>query len=186
MKIKIDPEFQALIPPLGAEELQQLEANRLGFVGGNSEGDSLTLMPTPIGNLYWIYSYLSLREGVERFSRKPTAVNRLPVKDWLGFMLEPKPMESTWEYPPPYREKANPHCCIYFIQGVDGGPVKIGLATSPTDRLRQLQTASPVELRILRVIEGAVKKDESAIHRKFNHLHIRGEWFSEKVMEELL
>lgn len=27
MTIKIDPEFQALIPPLGAEELQQLEAN---------------------------------------------------------------------------------------------------------------------------------------------------------------
>lgn len=67
---------------------------------------------------------------------------------------------------------------VYFIQtGVyDDDPIKIGVAYSVATRLSQLQTGSPWELRLLGTIPGGVA-EESALHKRFSHLHIRGEWF---------
>lgn len=64
---------------------------------------------------------------------------------------------------------------IYFIEGNEA--VKIGYTGGdPLSRLRSLQTASPSELRLVAVMDGT-PRDEGALHAKFHHLHLRGEWF---------
>jgi len=62
---------------------------------------------------------------------------------------------------------------IYFIQrGVDG-PIKIGVAADPYERLSSLQTASPEKLILL----GCVRGSETGMHQKFRKHRISGEWF---------
>lgn len=65
---------------------------------------------------------------------------------------------------------------IYFIQGKDGGPVKIGVANDPKKRLADLQRTSPVDL----VIIGARPGDtfvERELHERFADFRLHGEWF---------
>lgn len=63
----------------------------------------------------------------------------------------------------------------YFIQPVDGGPIKIGFtATTPESRLKGLTTGSPQKLRIVGAINSNVEKE---LHRKFRSVRVHGEWF---------
>jgi hypothetical protein len=63
---------------------------------------------------------------------------------------------------------------VYFIRWGSYGPIKIGRAVDVVRRLNGLQAANWVELRLL----GATSDvDEKQMHRRFSHLHIRGEWF---------
>ena len=71
---------------------------------------------------------------------------------------------------------------IYFIS-VNGEYVKIGHAKKPKSRLVDLQVSSPYDLTLLGAIDGSVD-DEKELHRKFLHLHKRGEWF--KLEAELI
>lgn len=57
-----------------------------------------------------------------------------------------------------------------------GGPIKIGCAADPEARLLQLQTAVPHPLRLMGYVPGGVKL-ERELHKKYAHLHMRGEWF---------
>lgn len=70
----------------------------------------------------------------------------------------------------------------YFIQPVQGGPVKIGLSTDPDVRLRSIHIASPVPLQIVGLIDDNC---EASLHEKFAELRLHGEWFSpaESLME---
>ena len=68
-----------------------------------------------------------------------------------------------------------PHCSVYFIAD-EHGRVKIGNATNPEDRLRALQTGNPDQLQLLRVIAGD-EATETWLHKHFDALHIKGEWF---------
>ncbi len=65
---------------------------------------------------------------------------------------------------------------IYFIQQGDNGAIKIGYSTNPEKRLQTLRTASPLPLRILKIIVGG-KTKEKDLHRQFAHLQMDGEWF---------
>lgn len=60
-----------------------------------------------------------------------------------------------------------------------GGPIKIGFAFNPHSRARELQTAHYEELFVLGVCACGrnARNVEAAIHSKFEHLRIRGEWF---------
>jgi hypothetical protein len=71
---------------------------------------------------------------------------------------------------------------IYFIVAAESGIVKIGWAKDPAKRLLQLQTANHLTLSVFGTTRGTVKQ-EQALHRRFRHLRIRGEWF--KIDEEL-
>ena len=75
------------------------------------------------------------------------------------------------------REQA-PVSWVYFVQGTDGGPVKIGRSASPVDRLSSLQTANPARLRIVAKLAGGGAV-ERAMHVLFAADRIRpdGEWF---------
>ncbi len=66
---------------------------------------------------------------------------------------------------------------VYFVQATLTGPIKIGFTTKRmAGRLRELQGANHEELEILAVVPGT-KENELALHRRFAHLRIRGEWF---------
>lgn len=66
---------------------------------------------------------------------------------------------------------------VYLIRCGENGPVKIGRAADPADRLAELQIAHWETLRIVRVWEGDAA-EEAALHLQFADLRIRGEWFS--------
>jgi hypothetical protein len=67
---------------------------------------------------------------------------------------------------------------IYFIQGIDGGPVKIGYTSSSDaqSRLASIQTGSPVKLIVRATLPGNVI-DEAEWHRRFAEHRLSGEWF---------
>lgn len=66
--------------------------------------------------------------------------------------------------------------CLYFIQVDPDGPIKIGLADKPSARLRDLQCASPYQLRIRTFWRGPWAL-EGFVHRGLAEHRIRGEWF---------
>ena len=68
---------------------------------------------------------------------------------------------------------------IYFMQLGEGGPIKIGFASTDMGvytRRSDLQIAVPEEIKILGIADGS-KATEAELHRKFGHLRIRGELF---------
>lgn len=66
--------------------------------------------------------------------------------------------------------------CVYFIGGVDG-PIKIGKAKNVKSRLAGIQTGHPYKLDVIGTMLGRVGL-ESAIHQRFKHIRLNGEWFS--------
>lgn len=65
---------------------------------------------------------------------------------------------------------------IYFVQAASG-PIKIGFTTkTPESRLSELQVGSFEELTLMGAMPGS-QRQELEIHRRFEHLRIRGEWF---------
>lgn len=85
---------------------------------------------------------------------------------------------------PTRRKKGDPprlnRSVVYFI-GADfsesRGALKVGFSNrEPNQRLRQMQTGCPLELRLLHSIPGTAKL-ERAIHQVFSGYLLRGEWF---------
>lgn len=72
---------------------------------------------------------------------------------------------------------------VYFIQFQEGGPIKIGNAVDPVQRMADLQVACPFTLSLVMTMEGGRTK-EKQIHHHFEKFRIRGEWF--KAEEPLL
>lgn len=71
---------------------------------------------------------------------------------------------------------------VYFIRAFGRDPmVKIGLSKDPGNRLAQLQTGSPVRLKLLGVVECRDGNHALAVereaHRVFEKQRRRGEWF---------
>jgi hypothetical protein len=67
---------------------------------------------------------------------------------------------------------------IYFVQGEDYGPVKIGFTShvDPETRLSALQCGSPVKLILRAAVQGTVA-EEAELHRRFAAQRLHGEWF---------
>lgn len=65
---------------------------------------------------------------------------------------------------------------VYFIQSGDDGPVKIGVAIDPADRLATLQQGNPTPLRLLAVYRG-FPFEERQLHEEFAGERLTGEWF---------
>lgn len=66
--------------------------------------------------------------------------------------------------------------CVYFIQAGESGPIKIGEADDVPQRLRELQTGNPEELRLLGLLAWRPGL-EVDLHCRFYLEHVRGEWF---------
>ena len=66
---------------------------------------------------------------------------------------------------------------VYFINPVGhAGPIKIGHSTFPPARLASFQTWSPVALEIS-AQSPAEMSIERALHDRFSHARMHGEWF---------
>lgn len=75
----------------------------------------------------------------------------------------------------PSREPAKGY--VYFIQAGNLPYVKIGFSrTAAHHRIEELQTGCPLELHILRVLEGDIDM-EHEFHCRFAEHRVRGEWF---------
>ena len=75
---------------------------------------------------------------------------------------------------------------LYVIQSGDTGPVKIGYAQSPSQRLDSLQIGSPVELNLRAVVAvPGPGRLERLTHEMASFCHVRGEWFDLSPMEAL-
>lgn len=78
---------------------------------------------------------------------------------------------------------------IYFAQiDIPNGPIKIGYASKPEKRIKELQKQMPWKLKILKTIEGT-QKEESRLHRICkNHRIVDSngrEWFEPECMNLL-
>jgi len=65
---------------------------------------------------------------------------------------------------------------VYFFEAVGLDLVKIGTSTNPHGRLADLESSSPVPLRLLRTIAGGVPLERD-LHHRFRAHRVRGEWF---------
>lgn len=66
---------------------------------------------------------------------------------------------------------------VYFVRAAGLDLIKIGWTGGhPAKRLRELSQASPVELAFEGVMLGTWQA-EQALHLRFAHLRVRGEWF---------
>lgn len=65
---------------------------------------------------------------------------------------------------------------VYFIEGIGLQRIKIGKARDPKQRLKQMQTSSPVPLRLLGTVAGTTHL-EKRLHKEFASLRTEGEWF---------
>ena len=64
--------------------------------------------------------------------------------------------------------------CVYFIQV--GEHVKIGTSTRTEARLSAGQTMNALPLKLIGTVRGD-RRLEKALHKRFDHLRVRGEWF---------
>lgn len=65
---------------------------------------------------------------------------------------------------------------VYFIECGPRGPIKIGHAAHPGQRLAGLQGSNPIPLRIVRLLYGG-RERERILHKKFAKTRLNGEWF---------
>jgi predicted GIY-YIG superfamily endonuclease len=74
---------------------------------------------------------------------------------------------------------------VYFIQNGKHGSIKIGVAANIEQRICEMQTGNPFELRLIASMEFSSRKQaigvETVLHKKFRRHHVRGEWFSPKI-----
>ncbi len=104
----------------------------------------------------------------EKYKAK-TFPSREEAEDWLRDLSRAR----GWQRP---ERPSFDAAFVYFIQSVEGGPIKIGQAANPADRLKNLQLGCPVQLRILGIVEGGLMMEKS-LHRQFAQYRMHGEWF---------
>lgn len=76
---------------------------------------------------------------------------------------------------------------IYLIQNLETSKYKIGISKNPKKRIKQLQTGSGEELKLIHEFKSEVsKKIESALHGRYKHLNTHGEWFDLSLSEEVV
>ncbi len=71
----------------------------------------------------------------------------------------------------------------YIARAGAEGPVKIGRADDPEQRVRDIQTGHHEQLEIIRIVDTPFDA-EPLFHERFALQHIRGEWFS--FVEEMM
>jgi T5orf172 domain len=69
--------------------------------------------------------------------------------------------------------------CVYFLEGIGTGRVKIGWSSNLRQRIHDLSTSAPYELRLLSAPSGCTMEDEKMLHEHFKEFRVspRKEWF---------
>lgn len=74
----------------------------------------------------------------------------------------------------PKKPKETEAGCVYFLQGDNGGPIKIGYSKDVSKRIKELQTGFPARLTVLALMPGS-RTTEAELHRKFKVHRLQGE-----------
>ena len=71
--------------------------------------------------------------------------------------------------------------CYIYVIGREDGPVKVGITSSPRERLHTLQTACPFKIDLLHYRACADRDDalwrEQMFHDVYDDNRLHGEWF---------
>lgn len=105
-------------------------------------------------------------------------LERLGIDDSTAYRYISIAARSLLPAQAPERIRAQVIAGVYFIQGVDGGPIKIGVSIDVIARLRDLQTGSPVRLRLIGVRNGD-QATEADLHIRLSQHRLYGEWFAD-------
>jgi len=103
-------------------------------------------------------------DQVERATSKGLAVSAV---EWD----EPKPEKPE----PPLQDDPG---VVYFAHDQASRAIKIGWSRTPKRRMKDLNIGNPNVIKILGTVPGW-KDAAQALHYKFWHLRIQGEWFRE-------
>ena len=76
------------------------------------------------------------------------------------------------------KKKEKKQSYTYFLKATNSNLIKIGTSQKPHSRVKQIQSMSPEELRILVVVKG---NREIEFHQKFKAFRSHGEWFEPSV-----
>ncbi len=91
----------------------------------------------------------------------------------------PKPW-TKWQCAPPGEPVRQPRTdkgFVYFIRGAETRRIKIGRGINPEARMYDLQIGNSELLELIAAFPTRTMcADEAMWHRRFAHLHIRGEW----------
>ena len=142
---------------------EQLQAAKDGDITDDeSEDDWLEMRRSDIAALYW--EFIGHRETwllkqIRRFTK--------------NHQMRKHDMEHRCLVVAPVAPPETPG--VYVIQGV-GDFVKIGKAKNIRHRMKEIQLAHPVPLRLLAVLD-ADPSAEGRYHQEFRHLRAHGEWF---------
>ncbi len=91
--------------------------------------------------------------------------------------LELLPSRHAVSLPPQTVKKTEPEPSrVYFIQGIDGGPVKIGFSNDVRERIACFQMGSPVLLQVIGTTLGGIELEHD-FHRRMAPHRLHGEWF---------
>jgi hypothetical protein len=113
---------------------------------------------------------------------------RAPGRTFCPACVEKVQEKFSYKKKPALRKKAVKSSSgkVYFIQAVNGGPVKIGWTSDEKfqNRLSGLQTGNPYRLQVIGTMEGD-QQVERSLHKQFQHLRLCGEWFenTDELME---
>jgi|SaaInlLV_10m_DNA_4_1040232.scaffolds.fasta_scaffold22105_3 hypothetical protein len=67
------------------------------------------------------------------------------------------------------------------------GYYKIGITNNITNRLKSLQTGNAHEINVIHIEERyKPEKAEKYLHQKFSNKRLKGEWFKEVTLHEIL
>ncbi len=89
------------------------------------------------------------------------------------------------EYIANNKKEQNKYTNVYFIQAVAGGNVKIGIAKNISARIKQLQTASPTPLKIIKVYKNVSPSFERELHERYKQYRLCGEWFTDEILNDI-
>lgn len=120
-------------------------------------------------------TYLTREERIDEIGRPATHVQQMRTgrMKLKAKSLREKDNWDNWGI-------ANTEGAIYFIQAVDGGPIKVGRTEWMTRRLESLQVGNPKQLVVLGVeplpLDELLAR-ERELHQQFDYARVRGEWF---------
>lgn len=114
------------------------------------------------------------RLGVDAETERARRVDQMVAEMQLKHRMEAKAESTTRRALAAANDNATSY--VYFI--TDGEAIKIGKANNPKSRLSALQTSHYKPLAVLATMSGG-EELERELHRTFDALRIRGEWFKD-------
>lgn len=96
--------------------------------------------------------------------------------EWLRARVKATPIQYMRDLPSELKPPEPVMGWVYFVEAGPKGPIKIGWSQEVDRRIEILQVANAQTLKLLGKIPGTMQ-DEQALHKRFAHLRIQGEWF---------